>query len=154
MMRSDSNSSAIAHSNNRNAPRSGVRRLLDRLIRSAQEPAEARRGQLLLESLEKRQMLAGDSDLLFTEGVDAVDTSVSAAETSDTLPSSTTAEGEPAPDLVQFAKDLTAGGVQFFGAGWCPACKVQKELFEDGKDNLPFIEVTNPDRTLNSIGIA
>ncbi len=32
--------------------------------------------------------------------------------------------------------------------------QTQKELFEDGKDNLPFIEVTNPDRTLNSIGIA
>lgn len=154
MMRSDSNNSAFAGMNKRSSPRSGVRRLLDRLIRIAGEPAAARRGQLLLESLEKRQMLAGDSDLLFTEGAGPIDTSVSAAETFDALPSSTLAEGQPAPDLVQFAKDLTAAGVDFFGAGWCPACKIQKELFEDGKDYLPFIEVTNPDRTLNATGIA
>lgn len=63
-------------------------------------------------------------------------------------------EGEPAPDLVAFAKALAAAGVKFFGADWCPHCTNQKELFEDGKNYLPFIEVTNPDKTLNAIGIA
>jgi cyclophilin family peptidyl-prolyl cis-trans isomerase len=105
-----------------------------------------------LESLEKRQMLAGDTDLLFTDGVDVVHTSVAPAETSTSLPVEGQAEGEPEPDLVQFAKDLTAAGAQFFGAAWCPACTAQKQLFEDGGNELPFIEVTNPDRTLNSIG--
>ncbi|MBM4088674.1 MAG: peptidylprolyl isomerase, partial [Planctomycetes bacterium] len=66
------------------------------------------------------------------------------------------AEGEntPAPDLVAFAKALTTAGAKLFSAAWCPACTTQKELFEDGGDFLPFIEVTNPDRSLNQIGIA
>ena len=124
------------------------------MIRGSAEPAEAKRGQLLLESLEKRQMLAADSDLLFTDGLGVFDTSVSSAEVATALPVTGQAEGEPAPDLVQFAKDLTAAGVEFFGAEWCPFCTDQKELFEDGERFLPFIEVTNPDRSLNSIGIA
>ncbi len=57
-----------------------------------------------------------------------------------------------APDLVQFAKDLAAAGATMFGAAWCPACTQQKELFEDGQEFLPFVEVTNPDRSLNDIG--
>jgi cyclophilin family peptidyl-prolyl cis-trans isomerase len=63
-------------------------------------------------------------------------------------------EGVAAPDLVQFAKDLADSGTRFFGAGWCPHCKDQKELFEDGADFLPFIEVTNLDNpvTLNAVG--
>lgn len=60
-------------------------------------------------------------------------------------------EGEDSPDLVAFAKALAAAGVQFFGAAWCPVCTAQKALFEDGSTFLPFIEVTNPDRTPNSI---
>lgn len=55
-------------------------------------------------------------------------------------------------DLVALAKALTDAGAKFYGAGWCPVCTAQKELFEDGAQLLPFIEVTNPDRTLNSIG--
>ena len=58
-----------------------------------------------------------------------------------------------APDLVAFAQTLTDAGVRFYGAGFCPFCTQQKELFEDGGDFLPFIEVTDPDRTLNQIGI-
>ncbi len=58
-----------------------------------------------------------------------------------------------APDLVAFAKALADAGVKFYGAGWCPFCTEQKELFEDGGQYLPFIEVTNPDRTLNQVGI-
>ena len=44
--------------------------------------------------------------------------------------------------------------MKLYGAVWCPACNEQKALFEDGADFLPFIEVTNPDRTLNATGIA
>jgi cyclophilin family peptidyl-prolyl cis-trans isomerase len=63
------------------------------------------------------------------------------------------AEGEDQPDLVAFAKALEQAGVKFYGAAWCSACTEQKELFEDGAHFLPFIEVTNPDRTLNQAGI-
>ncbi len=58
-----------------------------------------------------------------------------------------------APDLVAFAKALTAAGAKMYGAGWCPHCTEQKELFEDGQHFLPFIESTNPDRTPNQIAI-
>lgn len=55
-------------------------------------------------------------------------------------------------DKVKFAQDLAAAGVKFYGAVWCPFCTEQKQLFEDGARYLPFIEVTNPDRSLNQIG--
>ncbi len=55
-------------------------------------------------------------------------------------------------DKVAFAQALTAAGVKFYGAAWCPFCTEQKQLFEDGEQFLPFIEVTNPDRSLNTIG--
>jgi cyclophilin family peptidyl-prolyl cis-trans isomerase len=58
-----------------------------------------------------------------------------------------------APDLVAFAKALAAGGAIYYGADWCPHCTATKALFEDGKDFLPFVEVTNPDHSLNQIGI-
>lgn len=96
-------------------------------------------------------MLAGDVELFATEGSDPIETETAATESSG-LPVTTQAEGEAAPDLVRFAKELEAAGVQFFGAAWCPACTEQKELFADGGQFLPFIEVTNPDRTLNSVG--
>jgi large repetitive protein len=64
------------------------------------------------------------------------------------------AEGEAENDLVAFAEALTAAGVKFFGADWCPFCTDQKELFQDGARYLNVIEVTNPDRTLNDIGVA
>jgi hypothetical protein len=58
-----------------------------------------------------------------------------------------------APDLVAFAKALDAAGVIFYGADWCPICTSQKNLFQDGKEFLPFVEVTNPDHSLNQDGI-
>ncbi len=133
--------------------RLNLRRLLAGLIGSAGGPSDPARGRLLLESLESRQLLAGDVELLFTDGNDVPTSDTSSAETATGLSSQRTAEGELAPDLVQFAKDLDAAGVIFYGAHWCPACTQQKELFADGKDNLPFIEVTNSDRTLNQTGI-
>ena len=108
-------------------------------------------------------MLAGDVELWFTSGADdsGVDTSqpavVSMATTleGEAAPEGEMApEGEAAPDLVGFAKALAAAEVRYFGAAWCPACTVQKQLFGDGGEFLPFIEVTNSDRTLNEIGVA
>ncbi len=64
------------------------------------------------------------------------------------------AEGEEvaAPDLVALAQALTAANVKLYGAAWAADSTQQRELFEDGGDFLPFIEVTNPDRMLNQIG--
>ncbi|WP_167547034.1 Ig-like domain-containing protein [Stieleria maiorica] len=128
-----------------------------------------RGGQVKLESLETRQLLAGDVSIVSTDSMGPVDARVEVATASTSTSTLTTvseAEGESAPDLVQFAKDLAAvgrdangnpisgqGQVTFFGAHWCPACSEQKALFQDGKDNLPFIEVTNPDRSIGQIGI-
>ncbi len=128
-----------------------MRQLLHRIIGGG-EVADPKRGRLLIEPLEKRQLLAGDLELLFTDGSETQTTSAP-AETG-IIRAAGQAEGELAPDLVQFATDLADAGVQFFGAHWCPACTQQKELFDDGKDNLPFIEVTNSQRQLNDIGIA
>ena len=62
--------------------------------------------------------------------------------------------GTLAVDLVEFAKAVADSGTRFFGASWCPHCTDQKELFEDGAQFLPFIEVTNLDSpvTLNEVG--
>ncbi|WP_182866243.1 Ig-like domain-containing protein [Rhodopirellula sp. JC639] len=129
----------------------------------------ARAGRVKLEGLETRQLLAADVSVVSTDSMGPFDArvEVAAASTStSTLTTVSEAEGESAPDLVQFAKDLAAvgrdangnpisgqGQVTFFGAHWCPACSEQKALFQDGKDNLPFIEVTNPDRSIGQIGI-
>ena len=56
-------------------------------------------------------------------------------------------------DLVAFAQAIAASGATFYGAAWCPHCTAQKELFEDGGKYLPFVEVTNGDRSRNQIGI-
>ncbi len=98
-------------------PRPSVRKLLESLILGENKSADPKRGRLLLESLEQRQLLAGDMDLLFTDGNPQPET---AAETGG-LQVAGQAEGELAPDLVQFAKDLADAGVEFFGAEWCPA---------------------------------
>ncbi len=48
-------------------------------------------------------------------------------------------------DLVAFAKAIADTGAEFYGAFWCSACHAQQDLFEDGKDFLPYIESSNPD---------
>lgn len=139
--------------------RQAIQRILNSLARRTQGGPGAdaangstRRGVLQLETLESRAMLAGDVELLSTEmgpiQPDPIPTATALPQ------GDVPAEGEAENDLVQFAKNLDAAGVEFFGANWCPACTQQKQLFEDGGDDLPFIEVTNPDRTPNSIGIA
>jgi cyclophilin family peptidyl-prolyl cis-trans isomerase len=115
---------------------------------------------LLFESLETRALLA--ADLFATLGPpDAplpgdfgVASSATVLDPEDFPAATDQGEGEDAQDLVAFAKALADANVQFFGAGWCPFCNQQKALFEDGKQFLPFIEVTNPDRTLNAVGTA
>lgn len=56
-------------------------------------------------------------------------------------------------DMKALAKAIADSGARFFGADWCPFCTEQKEVFGEGYSNLPFIEVTNPNHTLNQIGI-
>jgi len=118
------------------------------------------------EPLENRNLLAGD--LLDGLGLDDTDSDsvvlATASETSLTEPVEVaswqasagvaqSAEGEAAPDLVAFAKALTQAGAKFYGTAWCGYCNAQKELFEDGANFLPYINVANPDRTLNQAGI-
>lgn len=128
---------------------SQARRALASLLWNTEEKTP-RRGRLLLEQLEGRQMMAADTDMLFTDGVSMASSSTSG----EVFTSSTSAEGEAAPNLVAFAKALADAGVKFYGAAWCPFCTEQKELFEDGGRFLPFIEVTKADRTLNAVGTA
>lgn len=61
------------------------------------------------------------------------------------------AEGEDANDLVAFAKALTDSGTRLFSTFWSPVGAQQKALFQDGAQFLPFVELSNPDRTLNSV---
>ncbi|WP_436714567.1 tandem-95 repeat protein [Roseiconus lacunae] len=140
------------------ARRNQLLRSLGELLGPGKEQRPRRRGQrLVLEGLERRQLLAGDVSGIGDALMGPIDTRVAAAESTavvtSTLTTTTEAEGEAAPDLVQFAKDLAAADVKFYGAYWCPACSEQKALFEDGEQYLPFIEVTNPDRTIGQVGI-
>ncbi|QDV47215.1 Putative peptidyl-prolyl cis-trans isomerase [Stieleria neptunia] len=65
----------------------------------------------------------------------------------------TTGDAVMEQNLVQFAKDLASAGVVLYSAAWCPACTLQAELFEDGANELPFVEMTNPDRSISQAGI-
>ncbi len=106
------------------------------------------------ELLETRNLLSADLLLTVADGWDGVVSSEDPTLVTD--PVASPAEGEHTAgdhDLVAFAKALADSGTKMYGAAWCPACTAQKKLFEDGADFLPFIEVTNPDRTLNQIGI-
>ena len=112
------------------------------------------------ESLEQRLLLAADTfqtdPMAEIHGVliGAIDNSGQVIASSDSmLAEGESAEGEPVLDLVAVAKELAKVGTKFYGADWCPACNSQKQLFSDGAQFLPFIEVTNPDRSLNQIGI-
>jgi len=142
-------------------------RFLGRLSsgRPVARPSQPRRTRksaerLALQPLETRQLLAVDLTALAAapmgpaEAQSEIVSVASATSAPLGLTTQTEAEGEPAPDLVQFARDLDDAGVIFYGAAWCPICTQQKELFEDGGDDLPFVEVTGPDRTSNSIGDA
>lgn len=119
-------------------------------------PEKVHRGRLQLEALERRQLMAGDVDLFASDGIgQTFDSQIIEVAVQQTPPSvAQPSQAAPAPDLVAFAELLGQLNVQFFGSDSCPECRQQRELFSDGGDNLPFIEVTNPDGSLNEIGIA
>ena len=58
-----------------------------------------------------------------------------------------------APDLIGFARALSDAGVVFYGADWSGPTTFQREMFSDGAADLPFVEVTTADRTLNDVGL-
>ncbi|MCA9128683.1 MAG: peptidylprolyl isomerase [Planctomycetales bacterium] len=64
------------------------------------------------------------------------------------------AEGEDAPDLVEFAKQLALTETKLFCAFWISDCALQRALFGDGGEFLPAIEVSNANGTINEIGSA
>jgi cyclophilin family peptidyl-prolyl cis-trans isomerase len=64
------------------------------------------------------------------------------------------AEGEPAPDLVAFAKALTEGGLRIFGADYEPNTTNQLSIFQDGARYLDYFEVVDGNRVANSIATA
>ena len=109
------------------------------------------------EPLETRQLMAGD---FYDAASTAANSSVAGTNIPalvNSAPMSTSGmvgEGEDSQNLVEFAKALQQAGVRFFGADWCPVCNEQKKLFEDGAQFLPFIEMTNPDRTRNATAIS
>ncbi|TWU10459.1 Ig-like domain-containing protein [Allorhodopirellula heiligendammensis] len=110
----------------------------------------ADRGRLLLETLEGRQMMAGDVSMWFTDPAPTAADDVSNMTDStanDRGSSSIAAAGESPVDLVELAKHLDQEGFEFYGAAWCPACTQQKQLFQDGQEYLPFTEVTLNDAT-------
>lgn len=57
-------------------------------------------------------------------------------------------------DMKALAKAIADSGAIFYGADWCPFCTAQKGKFGEGFSELPFVEVTNPNHTLNAIGAA
>ena len=111
-----------------------------------------RRGRLLLEQLEQRQLMAGDTDLLYTDGVAA--TFSSSTNNAGVYAAATTAEGEAGPDLAAFAKALADAGVKLYGAAWNADTTAQRKLFEDGYKFLNFIEISKSNRTVNAVGTA
>lgn len=114
-----------------------------------QQDASKSRRPMLVEPLESRQLLAGDTFLsLLGSQSDFADATAANSLVGE---GELTGEGEDAIDHVALAKAINDSGTRFFGAAWCEFCTEQKELFQDGYKFLPFIEVTNPDRTPNSI---
>jgi cyclophilin family peptidyl-prolyl cis-trans isomerase len=122
---------------------------LDATGAAAKTKNSADRGRLLLESLEARQMMAADVELLFTDSSVTTADNLSAftdATANDSAStgrgiSSLQAEGEPSLDLVELAKWLDQQGFEMYGAYWCPFCTEQKDMFEDGGDYLPFTDI-------------
>ncbi|MGN6545658.1 MAG: Ig-like domain-containing protein [Aureliella sp.] len=103
-----------------------------------------------LEALERRELFAADTFLpLLGSAQDSAPQPAVASSTSGLV-----AEGEAAPDLVAFAKALRDSGTQMFGAYWCPHCLAQKQLFQDGAQFLPYVEVTDNKRQPNSIAVS
>ena len=109
------------------------------------------------EPLESRQLMAADFFEAASMAAASTIPTTHAPAQYNSAPMSTVGlvgEGEDAPNLVEFAKALQQAGVRFFGADWCPFCTEQKALFQDGAQFLPFVEMSNPDRTRNATAIS
>lgn len=123
-----------------------------------------------LEPLEARQLMAADGFLMLLGSAQSQQSSlmadshsallgpsVAGAPLDGYLGAASLAEGELSPegeagdDLVAFAKALAATTTKFYGADWCRFCADQKRLFGDGGKYLPYIDVTNPDRSPKQI---
>ena len=136
-----------------------IRRILGQCIQGDSQQIRPIR----FEPLERRELMASD---FYESAADqansflvqqyAAGTFQLARSTGVSAASGLVAEGEAtaAPDLVAFAKALASSGAKFYGADWCEICTEQKKLFLEGKNYLPFVEVTNPDRTANATGVA
>ena len=135
-----------------------AKRFFRSLLQSVLPDAENRKVRPIhFEPLESRQLMAAD---FFDAASMAAASSLPVTYTPAQFNSATMStsglvgEGEDAANLVEFARALQQAGVRFFGADWCPFCTEQKELFQDGAQFLPFIEISNPDRTRNATGIS
>lgn len=136
--------------------RNFLRQALQRMFRRRQQKRQ--RTMRHFEIMESRVLLAADFQVALQDPpmlelhgeVSSIEAVIPRAEGESVI----AAEGEAAQDLVAFAKALTASGARFYGAAWCPHCTITKELFQDGANFLPFIEVTNLDSpvTLNAVG--
>jgi cyclophilin family peptidyl-prolyl cis-trans isomerase len=108
------------------------------------------------EPLERRELMASDffESTVASAPPSAYVAVASSSGSSSNSQSSLQAEGEAvaANDLVAFAKALTAAGAKLYGADWSDTTTQQRLLFAEGASYLPFVEVTNADRTLNAIG--
>ena len=49
------------------------------------------------------------------------------------------------PELAGFATCLKTKGILFYGAFWCPHCQLQRALFGDAANLLPYVECSNSD---------
>ena len=138
----------------RREKRNRFSRWLSELLNFGKPGIQPRR--ILVEPLEKREVFAAD---MFLEMLGSANYSIAGDTAQEvSMPSSEgeadlIGEGEDAADLVAFAKYLSDTGFTFYGADWCPHCNDQKALFQDGAKHLPFVEVTNGDRSSNQIGI-
>lgn len=46
------------------------------------------------------------------------------------------------------AQCINDSGAKFYGAFWCPHCQDQKAAFGNAKSLLPYIECSNPDKSM------
>lgn len=104
------------------------------------------------ESLQPRELLAGD--LTATRAIDesypaSAQHALAAPIATDRLRAE--GEGEDAVDKVAFARMLADSGTELYCASWSFGCVIQRQLFEDGDDFLPYREVGTPDRFGNDL---
>ena len=134
-----------------------VRRMLGDAVESNGRPTR----HIRFEPLERRELMASDfyeaaSEQSQSYWIEPFTANSAEVSSPGATASGLLAEGEAtaSADLVAFAKALATSGAKFFGADWCAVCTEQKNLFLEGKNYLPFIESSNPDRTQNATGAA